>query len=84
MAYFNSMKSILDALKVESKKTITKVASGTDDQTIEHNTVEFDIESVILFGDLYLLKKVNMRSFSDYKVGWVINNQIDRCKSTCC
>jgi len=80
MACFTTMKGILDTLKQESKKTISKVAAS-DDQAIE-NTVEFDIESVILFGDLYLLKKVNMRRFSDYKVGWVINNQIDRCKRT--
>lgn len=71
-----SITQVLDILKIESKKSISKVAINNQELKIE-----YDIESIELFGDTYVMKKVYMGKLSDYKVGWIINNQIDKCKN---
>ena len=69
-----SIKTVLDTLKSESKKSISKVSVN------EQDLLEYDIESVELFGEIYVMKKVYMGKVSDYKVGWIINNQTEACK----
>jgi len=69
-----SIATVLERLKNECKKDITKTSSSISVIDCDYNVV-----SIKLFGENYLIKKVSMASVSSYKVGWVLNNQINSC-----
>ena len=69
-----SIATVLERLKDECKKDITKTSSSISVIDCDYNVV-----SIKLFGENYLIKKVSMASVSSYKVGWVLNNQINSC-----
>lgn len=63
---------VLNRLKIESKKDVTKTSAHNDE-------VDYEVASIDLFGETYLIKKVSMGKFSRYKVGWVLDNQTNTC-----
>ena len=63
---------VLNRLKTESKKDVTKTS-------LRRGEVDYEVVSLDLFGENYLIKKVSMGRFSKYKVGWVLDNQTKTC-----
>ena len=73
-----SITTVLERLKDECKKDITKTSSSSSSSNATKD-YDYNIVSIKLFGENYLIKKVSMASVSSYKVGWVLNNQINSC-----
>lgn len=62
---------MLQKLKTESKKNVTKFSKITD--------IEYRSESIELFGETYVIKRVALVNHSEYNVGWVLDNQTKGC-----
>lgn len=71
-----SVSSLLYKLKTESKKNVTKFSKITD--------IEYRSESIELFGETYVIKRVALVNHSEYKVGWVLDNQTKGCMRCNC
>jgi len=67
-----SIATVLERLKDECKKDVTKTSSNIIDY-------DYNVVSIKLFGENYLMKKVSLASTSAYKVGWVLDNQTNSC-----
>ena len=63
--------SLLQRLKVESKKSVTAVS--------KHDDIEYQMDTIELFGQTFSMKRVAITGNARYKVGWVLDNQTSSC-----
>ena len=67
----SNISSLLARLKVESKKTYTKVSKDSD--------VRYYSDTIELSGATMVMKRVTIENSADYNVGWVMDNQTKSC-----
>lgn len=67
----SSITSLLQRLKVESKKNVTSVSKNAD--------IEYQLENIELDGQTFSMKKVAILGDRRYQVGWILDNQTPSC-----